>query len=886
MSDGRRLFTPTGRRTGRPAPDAGARGDGVGADELEAFVSSGSAARPERPAGASPGALFAARAAVVAAPPQDRPSVDPGAAGERADAAPRTDEAPPVSERTPRERAPTPDFAEALKLATGGPATAPEASRAGSTPAPASSAEAADRARGEHAGRTPATVAAAPRDEEDPEFRRRLLAELEGGGGAAESASPDRGAAATPAEAPRAPEARRSSGEAAPEAGRAGAGAGATDEPRPARAGDDRARGTPAAPRISEMARPAGDAAPSSAAARRPAEAPAEPADAALTRAEWELDNAITEIVTNAHGKPRGEHAAAAEDYDFSHRRARAFFGERSAAIPAALPGGAVPERPEETETAPPGAEPDLATADPAGGGHGGTATHPAPEAPDASPEEVAHAAAARRAPEGPAAPEGFRTSRPKRRVPFFHFEGTEPDPDPARLQTPAHAPDPLAPRAPDAAARSADLDSVAARTVEEALFADDAEADAAAWEETDADADPRGSGRGGGRDSAPLEDDDAWLDDWLAAERAGRAEGRARPPRRSMAVIAAVLGVFVVGAVGFFAVGAFDGDVGTGDGPPPLIRADATDFKVPPPAADAPPEETDVYNRLARAAEAEERLVIPDRPELPAETGTADERALAADEMTARRVRTVVVRPDGTILRSPADGDGARPQAAGTTADAGAVAPSAPAQAPVERAEAVDPSGEAAAGPGTDDAAGTGDAAATDATATAAGAAPRVPRPRPPHEPSTERTARAPDGSARSGSGGPLVLAPGAAADDARSPERLARVDGGTRTDGGRATASDGDAGRRDSGVAARSPWVVQVASRRSESAARQSFAALQQRFPGILGGRQPLITQAVVGDRGTFWRVNVPAESRSAAAQLCTELKSAGGDCFIRRN
>lgn len=78
----------------------------------------------------------------------------------------------------------------------------------------------------------------------------------------------------------------------------------------------------------------------------------------------------------------------------------------------------------------------------------------------------------------------------------------------------------------------------------------------------------------------------------------------------------------------------------------------------------------------------------------------------------------------------------------------------------------------------------------------------------------------------------------------------------------------------------------MVQVASRRSESAARQSFAALQQRFPGILGGRQPLITQAVVGDRGTFWRVNVPAESRSAAAQLCTELKSAGGDCFIRRN
>jgi len=89
-----------------------------------------------------------------------------------------------------------------------------------------------------------------------------------------------------------------------------------------------------------------------------------------------------------------------------------------------------------------------------------------------------------------------------------------------------------------------------------------------------------------------------------------------------------------------------------------------------------------------------------------------------------------------------------------------------------------------------------------------------------------------------------------------------------------------------RRSAAADSAPWGVQVASRRSYDEAEASYRALASRYPSLLGSRKPMIFRADLGDRGTFYRVRVAADSRGEAAALCQRLKAVGADCFIGRN
>jgi cell division septation protein DedD len=79
---------------------------------------------------------------------------------------------------------------------------------------------------------------------------------------------------------------------------------------------------------------------------------------------------------------------------------------------------------------------------------------------------------------------------------------------------------------------------------------------------------------------------------------------------------------------------------------------------------------------------------------------------------------------------------------------------------------------------------------------------------------------------------------------------------------------------------------YVVQVSSQRTEEQAQAAFNDLQRRFGSVLGGVSPVIQRADLGDRGTFFRVRIPTASRDDAISLCERLKTAGGDCFVRRN
>jgi hypothetical protein len=76
----------------------------------------------------------------------------------------------------------------------------------------------------------------------------------------------------------------------------------------------------------------------------------------------------------------------------------------------------------------------------------------------------------------------------------------------------------------------------------------------------------------------------------------------------------------------------------------------------------------------------------------------------------------------------------------------------------------------------------------------------------------------------------------------------------------------------------------LVSVSSQDSESLAREAFRVLQGKYSSVLGSRSPVIRQVNLPDGKTKYRAMVgPYRTRQEAVQFCTELKAAGGQCFI---
>lgn len=209
---------------------------------------------------------------------------------------------------------------------------------------------------------------------------------------------------------------------------------------------------------------------------------------------------------------------------------------------------------------------------------------------------------------------------------------------------------------------------------------------------------------------------------------------------------------------------------------------------------------------------------------------------AASGESIGPRKVRTVVVKPDGTIVESGAADEGAaapvplpvpEPQPAPV-----AVAP-APEPAPVtdDTAAIAGTNGELAITP-IDQLPAAGQAAAASAPTPAPAPQP-APTPAPAPEP---QVAAAPNPPATTQS--PPVPAGG---------------------------------------------MLMQVSSQRTEDAARATFRDLQARYPNILGPYDVNIQRADVPDRGTFYRVRVGPFSASDAQRLCDDLKAAGGDCIL---
>jgi cell division septation protein DedD len=77
---------------------------------------------------------------------------------------------------------------------------------------------------------------------------------------------------------------------------------------------------------------------------------------------------------------------------------------------------------------------------------------------------------------------------------------------------------------------------------------------------------------------------------------------------------------------------------------------------------------------------------------------------------------------------------------------------------------------------------------------------------------------------------------------------------------------------------------FAVQLAAPGSEAEARITISRIQQRYGSALGGRQPTVRKATVGERDVY-RVRVVGLSQTDANGLCERLKSSGGSCFVAR-
>ncbi|WP_068081664.1 SPOR domain-containing protein [Polycladidibacter stylochi] len=78
----------------------------------------------------------------------------------------------------------------------------------------------------------------------------------------------------------------------------------------------------------------------------------------------------------------------------------------------------------------------------------------------------------------------------------------------------------------------------------------------------------------------------------------------------------------------------------------------------------------------------------------------------------------------------------------------------------------------------------------------------------------------------------------------------------------------------------------VVQISSVRSVELAQGEIRSFNRRFPQLMDQVSPAIVRADLGDKGIYYRVRIPFNSAAQANDFCGQLKNAGGDCFVRRN
>ncbi len=367
------------------------------------------------------------------------------------------------------------------------------------------------------------------------------------------------------------------------------------------------------------------------------------------------------------------------------------------------------------------------------------------------------------------------------------------------------------------------------------------------------------------------LDDDapDAYRDDFQYEPQEGYAapeQGRDADPgefeptrsRKGLWTAAALVAVAVIGVAGAMSFRG-SGPIGK-DGQPPLIAADGGPSKVEPVnpgGAEIPNQNKQIYERAGDAPAGQTKVVS--REEQPVDV-----------QQAARTMppRVVMPGPGGAEANPLAQAPAAAPTQASTT-------PAEPVLTPVPavpglgeprrvRTVSIRPDGSPAPTPNAGAAytngslpSATGSSAAP-APATTASTGPARARIPAPAEPAKEQERLA------------------AGATTPTPPVRVANVPPPPQN-----TPAPAVAPRAGSG-----DFAVQLAAPGSDAEARATFSALQRKYPDQLGGKAPIVRRTELAGGKTVYRLRIGPYSREDATQVCTQLQSAGGQCFIAKN
>ncbi|MBB3964167.1 SPOR domain-containing protein [Rhizobium metallidurans] len=382
----------------------------------------------------------------------------------------------------------------------------------------------------------------------------------------------------------------------------------------------------------------------------------------------------------------------------------------------------------------------------------------------------------------------------------------------------------------------------------------------------------------------------------------------RARSMKRMLAA-AAVIVIFGGVAYAGYSFLARDGGISIATGEPPVIVADKDPVKVVPEnpgGKTVPNQDKAVYDSVGGAAaeapkqkslvssdeqpvDVVQRTLTPETlpedndapmPSMSTPVGdTQDPRLLPNNDATdtaaanpsdadrspsvsARKVRTMIVRPDGTLVArdepapEPTIPSLPKPTSVQTQKiTAGAASSDAPT---IEQLASADIRSTPVEGTTP-----TAKQASENVLAKAASASPDNVNP-PVRAVTSTKSDTAP--ASRQGT---AALAPATAA--AQAPKEVAAVPPA--------------AAQAQPTAAAPGSYGVQIASLPSEAEAQKSYASLSKKFGGVLSGMPYEIRKAEVAGKGTYYRLRITAGSKDEAAAICEKYRAAGGSCLISK-
>jgi hypothetical protein len=331
------------------------------------------------------------------------------------------------------------------------------------------------------------------------------------------------------------------------------------------------------------------------------------------------------------------------------------------------------------------------------------------------------------------------------------------------------------------------------------------------------------------------------------------------RSSRKTVVAIAAIVGAAVLGVGGALVAGRSTSMLSNGE--PPLIKATNEPSKVQPQSpggVEIPNQNKQIYERVGQDTQTK----VVNREEQPVDvrqatrTASTDATGATAGASSAssglalgepRKVRTISIRPDGTVILPDS-----KPAAAPTPAPVAMTLPPTTQARPPQAAMPLAPlpaetphAGVAATTPTTS---GPRQAAATPPTS--GGSSTQA---APTQQPAPQRMASAQPG-----------MVPAA-------PQRVASVQPSAPTSSPAEAASAGG-------------YSVQLGVSASENEAKGTLQRFQQKF-AALQGKAPLIRQAEVNG-STLYRVRVGPMSRDEASSLCSKIQGQGGQCFVAKN